>query len=51
MQNLCPACGELLSELATECPTCGWYEFEGDEPLDPADLDLLHIDLATVCYG
>lgn len=51
MHGICPACGETLGTLDLECPTCGWYEYEGDEPLDPDDLDLLHVDLATVCYG
>lgn len=51
MQNLCPACGSIIGELDDVCSTCGWYEYEGDEPLDAADLDLLHIDLTTIIGG
>ena len=51
METTCPACGSIIGECDSECPTCGWYEYEGDEPLDPADLDLLHVDLGVVCYA
>lgn len=48
--RVCEACGSPLDVLETECSVCGWFEDEGDEPLDPDDLELLHLDLATIGY-